>query len=91
LSGRPFERFSKEEPMSRIAWLVPALLAGTATVALAQHEHGKPGVNTMTDAQKIASAMSAAPSDVSAKATIMDWPAADGQPPRQLRASARRR
>ena len=72
--------------MSRIGWLVPALLAGTATVALAQHEHGKMAAGTMTDTQKIASATSAAPPEISAKATIMDWPAAAGQAPRQLRA-----
>jgi hypothetical protein len=62
------------------------LLAGTATIAVAQHDHGKPGASTMTDAQKIASAMSAAPAAISAKAAIMDWPAAEGQPMRPLRA-----
>lgn len=40
----------------------------------------------MTDAQKIRSAMSAAPAEISKNAAIMDWPdSADGKP-RQLRA-----
>lgn len=35
----------------------------------------------MTKAQKIANAMEAAPSAISAKATILDWPKEDEQPP----------
>ena len=40
----------------------------------------------MTKAQKIASAVSAAPSSISAKATILDWPEKDGMAPAVLRA-----
>jgi hypothetical protein len=41
----------------------------------------------MTDAQKIANAMSAAPAEIGKAATIMDWPAEMGKgQPRQLRA-----
>ena len=47
----------------------------------------KPGVGKkQSDKQKIAEAMSAAPSAIGANATIMDWPADDKSPPRQLRA-----
>ncbi len=41
--------------------------------------------STMTRDQKIANAMSAAPSSVAAKATILDWPAKEGAAPMQLR------
>src|SRR4029453_15391532 len=40
----------------------------------------------MTPAQKIANAMSAGPSSISAKATILDWPAKEGDQPPVLRA-----
>jgi hypothetical protein len=40
----------------------------------------------MTTAQKIANAMSAGPSAISAKATILDWPAKEGDQPPVLRA-----
>ena len=40
---------------------------------------------TLTKAQKIANAMSAAPSSVSGKATILDWPAKEGEAPAVLR------
>jgi hypothetical protein len=43
----------------------------------------KPGA--ITKAQKIANAMTAAPSSISAKATILDWPAKDGEAPEVLR------
>lgn len=72
--------------MSRIGWLVPAMLIGTVAASAAQHEHGTPGKSRMTDQQKIASAMSAAPATISRDATIMDWPQAEGQAPRQIRA-----
>lgn len=39
----------------------------------------------MTTAQKITNAMSAAPASVSANATILDWPAKDGDAPPVLR------
>ena len=72
--------------MSRTGWLVPAFLACTVVSAFAQHDHGTPGTTGMTDAQKIASAMSAAPASIAAHATILDWPEAEGKPPRQVRA-----
>jgi hypothetical protein len=51
--------------------------------ATAQQKPAAPA--KMTDAQKIANAMSAAPAEISKNATIMDWPdTANGQP-RQLR------
>jgi len=40
----------------------------------------------MTTAQKIANAMSAGPASISAKATILDWPAKEGDQPPVLRA-----
>ena len=42
--------------------------------------------SAMTREQKIANAMSAAPASVSAKATILDWPAKEGDKPPVLRA-----
>ena len=42
----------------------------------------------MTRAQKIANAMEAAPSAISAKATILDWPATEGEQPPLLRAGS---
>jgi hypothetical protein len=42
----------------------------------------------MTDAQKIANAMAAAPAGIAKNATIMDWAATPGGKPRQLRAGA---
>jgi len=41
--------------------------------------------NAMTSEQKIANAMSAAPSSISGKATILDWPAKEGDNPPVLR------
>jgi hypothetical protein len=43
---------------------------------------------TMTSAQKISNAMTAAPAAVSAKATILDWPAGEGAAPEVLRAGS---
>ena len=40
----------------------------------------------LTDQQKIASAMSAAPANLAKNATILDWPETTGGQPRQLRA-----
>jgi hypothetical protein len=45
-----------------------------------------PGKGMMTRDQKIANAMTAAPASVSAQATILDWPAKEGEPPAVLRA-----
>jgi hypothetical protein len=44
------------------------------------------GTANMTKEQKIANAMAAGPSDLSGKATIMDWPAKEGAPLTVLRA-----
>jgi hypothetical protein len=44
--------------------------------------------SAMTRDQKIANAMSAAPAAVSAKATILDWPAKEGDKPSVLRAGS---
>lgn len=43
------------------------------------------GTMTMTKAQKIANAMSAGPSAIAAKATILDWPATENAKPETLR------
>ena len=60
----------------------PAMPAMTQPMA-----HGDMMTKTpMTKAQKIANAMSAAPSSVSANATILDWPAKEGDQPPVLRA-----
>ena len=48
--------------------------------------HSMPMTGTMTKEQKIASASSAAPAAVAAKATILDWPAKEGAEPTVLRA-----
>lgn len=57
---------------------------------LAQHTHGAPAkgakAHVMTDAQKIQSAMSAAPAAIAKDAAIMDWPETPDGQPRQLRA-----
>jgi hypothetical protein len=71
-----------------ILFAVVALLVPSAA-AYAQHQHSMKGhasKTKMTDAQKIANAMSAAPAEISKNATIMDWPATEGGEPRQLRA-----
>jgi hypothetical protein len=44
------------------------------------------GMSMMTKDQKIAAAMTAAPAAISAKATILDWPAKEGEAPATLRA-----
>jgi hypothetical protein len=47
-----------------------------------------PHMNMMTTGQKIANAMSAAPASISGKATILDWPAKEGDTPTVLRAGS---
>src|SRR5205085_2442926 len=69
--------------------------AGVLSVALFAGGQAKPpmpsrampmhGTATMTTDQKIANAMTAAPSAVSAGATVLDWPAKDGDAPPVLR------
>jgi hypothetical protein len=76
--------------MSRTWRILPFVLVVTVLGVAAQHEPGAAGKAAktvkMTDAQKIASAMSAAPPEISKNATIMDWPEGEGKEMRQLRA-----
>src|SRR5262245_63963682 len=67
-------------------WLSAALIAGgQATQARPPHAMPMDGKTMMTKEQKIANAMTAAPAVVSAKATVLDWPAKDGEMPMVLR------
>lgn len=66
-------------------WLSASLMAGGQAEGQASHHMPMPGKGTMTKEQKIASAMTAAPASVSAKATILDWPAKEGEPSTVLR------
>ena len=75
------------------ALVAPAVLyaqhahqAQVPTPPATQTKPPAPAAKTMTDAQKIANAMSAAPAAIGKDATIMDWPAAPNGQPRQLRA-----
>src|SRR5262245_6280957 len=53
----------------------------------AQHSHSTPATpKKMSDADKIANAMAAAPAEIAKHATIMDWPATKDGKPRQLKA-----
>jgi hypothetical protein len=70
------------------AWLSASLLAGGQTTAKAPHQMPMPSNGMMTKDQKIANAMTAAPASVSAKATILDWPAKEGEAPAVLRAGS---
>jgi hypothetical protein len=85
--------------MSRTTLILAALLGAAPALVIGQQAHfgqatsgaakpaaQKPAAPKMTDAQKITSAMSAAPASISKGATIMDWPATHGGQPRQLRA-----
>ena len=73
--------------------LAVCILIGSLA-AYAQHSQGtapkgemqKMGDQKMTDAQKIKSAMSAAPAEIAKNATIMEHPAMSGGTPRQIRA-----
>src|SRR5690349_19762618 len=66
--------------IAAVALLAPVLLA-------AQHPaQEKATPNKLTDSQKIANAMSAAPQGIAKEATIMDWPDTPKGQPRQLRA-----
>ena len=55
---------------------------------MASKDQMKADAMKMTKAQKIANAVTAAPSTISAKAAVMDWPATDGGAPEQLRAGS---
>jgi hypothetical protein len=68
-----------------VAALAPAVLYAQHAMP-ADPAPGKPGPAKMTTAQKIANAMSAAPTEISRKATIMDWPEKEGGQAKQLRA-----
>src|SRR5438477_13061524 len=71
-------------------WLSASLMAGGQATgkAMAPHQMTIPGKVMMTKAQKIANATTAAPASVSAKATILDWPANEGDPLVVLRAGS---
>ena len=74
--------------MLRSVRLLTVGLLFSPSLLFAQHpEHAAAAAKTgMTVQQKIASAMSAAPPSVSAKATIMDFPSTPGGEMKQLRA-----
>lgn len=66
--------------IAAVVLLAPVLLA-------AQHPKQEKAIpSKMTDSQKIANAMSAAPEGIAKDATIMDWPDTPKGQPRQLRA-----
>ena len=67
-------------------WLSASLMAGGQATGQASHHMPMPDKGIMTRDQKIASAMTAAPASVSAQATVLDWPAKEGEPPAVLRA-----
>jgi hypothetical protein len=70
-----------------VAGLALGVWISAPVTAGAQAMTGKSAMN-MTRDQKIADAMSAAPASISAKATILDWPAKDGDKPVVLRAGS---
>lgn len=53
------------------------VLCAAASVGVASSAHGQQPVAAMTTDQKIANAITAAPAQLTADATIMDWPASD--------------
>jgi hypothetical protein len=77
-----------EVSMLRTVRLLTVVLLCSPSLLLAQHpEHAAAAAKTgMTDQQKIASAMSAAPAGISANATIMDFPSTPEGEMKQLRA-----
>jgi hypothetical protein len=70
------------------AWLSAPVTAGQRPAVAAPHAMAMPAPGAMTKEQKIAEAMTAAPAVVSAKATILDWPAKEGDQPPVLRAGS---
>jgi hypothetical protein len=77
--------------MIRMRVFLPLLLSVITPMSLlAQHAHGSKTstAKKMTDKEKIANAMSAAPSDIAKNATIMDWGATPEAAPRELRAGS---
>jgi hypothetical protein len=69
-----------------LALLVPAVLYGQHPMTSKSATAKQATPKKMTNAQKIANAMSAAPAQISKNATIMDWPEKEGGQPKQLRA-----
>jgi hypothetical protein len=68
------------------AWLsAPLMATGQMPDKAASHPMPMVSKGMMTKDQKIGNAMSAAPASVSAQATILDWPAKEGDPPVVLR------
>lgn len=73
--------------VSAAGWIMGApISAGQAAPAMPSRAMPMAAKTMMTKEQKIASAITAAPAVVSARATILDWPAKDGEPPMVLRA-----
>ena len=70
------------------AWLSVSVRAAARPAGQAPHQKSMAGNGMMTKDQKIAEAMTAAPAAVSAKATILDWPAKEGDEPAVLRAGS---
>src|SRR5262245_15080754 len=70
------------------ATLFVSLIAGgqQASTQTEPHQMRMTGTSTMTKAQKIANAMTAAPASISEKAAVLDWPGDDGGQPMTLRA-----
>jgi len=68
---------------------IPALIVVAAVLlpAVAAGQAKQPGAPMTKDA-KIKNAMSAAPATLAAKATVMDWPAKEGDKPTELRAGS---
>ena len=60
-------------------WLSASLMAGGQAAGKASHHMPTPSTGMLTKDQKIANAMTAAPASVSAQATILDWPATEGE------------
>ena len=65
--------------MSRNWGMFPMVIVVSVVGVAGQHETKPTGKAMMTDAQKIASAMSAAPPEIAKRATIMDWPDGPGR------------
>lgn len=71
------------------AWLSSSLMAGGQATGQVPHQMPMPGSRgMMTKDQRIANAMTAAPASVSAQATILDWPAKEGERPTVLRSGS---
>jgi hypothetical protein len=76
--------------------VLAVMVSGAIAVAAQQkpmpsashHMSDMPKTKMMTTAEKIANAMSAAPSSISSKATILDWPAKEGDKPVTLKAGS---